>query len=136
MRQTKTLVLIGCLFATVVAWHLLSPVMNAGAQPAKVGQKWEYATLSYEEPIGGNYGSIATWTTGKKILGARQEKEAQPHPFSKLNNDLGGKEQHASLGVLLDRIGQDGWELVSHTRTEGPRRITQTWTFKRPVQQQ
>ena len=134
MTQRKTLALIGCLFAAVVAWNLLFPVMKAGAQPVKVGQKWQYGTLAYEEPIGPDYGSITTWTTGKKILGARQEKEAQPHPFSKLNNDLGGKEQHASLGVLLDRIGQDGWELVSHTRTEGPRRITQTWTFKRPAQ--
>jgi hypothetical protein len=134
MNQTKTLVLIGCLLAAVVAWNRLPPVTNAGAQPAKVGQKWEYATLSYEAPIGPDYGSIATWTTGKKTLGARWEKEAQPHPFSKLNKDLGGKEEHASLGVLLDRIGQDGWELASHTRAEGPRRITQTWAFKRPVQ--
>src|SRR5262249_22504407 len=90
MSQTKTLVRIGCLLAAVVAWNLLSPVMDAGAQPVKVGQKWEYATLAYEEPIGPDYGSIATWTTGKKILGAKWEKESQPHPFSKLNKDLGG----------------------------------------------
>jgi hypothetical protein len=134
VTQKKTLVLICCLFAVVVAWNLLSPVRNASAQPVKVGQKWAYATLSYEDPIGPEFGSIATWITGKKILGARWKKEAQTHPFSKINKDLGGKEEHASLGVLLDRIGQDGWELVSHTSTEGPRRITQTWTFKRPVQ--
>ena len=133
MNRTKTLVVIGCLLTAALAWNLLSPEMNAGAQPARIVQKWEYATLSSDEPIGPDYGSIATWTTGKKILGARWEKEAELHPFSKLNKDLGGKEEHASLGVLLDRIGQDGWELTSHTRTEGPRKITQTWTFKRPV---
>jgi hypothetical protein len=134
MNRTKTFSLIGCFLAPVLVWVFLTPLMNARAQQVKLVQRWQYATLAFEEPIGPDYGSIATWTTGKKILGAKWEKESQPHPFSKLNKDLGGKEEHASMGVLLDRIGQDGWELVSHNRTEGPRRITQTWTFKRPVQ--
>src|SRR5207249_23645 len=100
--------------------------------PPKTGLKWEYATLSYDEPIT-DYGSIATWTTRKKILGARWEKD-QPHPFDKLNKDLGGKEEAASIGVLLDRIGQDGWELATHAVRTTPHRKIQTWTFKRPVQ--
>jgi hypothetical protein len=134
MTRTKTLVPIGRLFAAVVAWYLLFPVMHADAQPAKIRQKWEYATLSavYDAQ------SIATWDTGKTTLKAEYDNAAQLHPFSKLNKNLGGKEERGSLVVLLNRIGQDGWELVSHTRTQGPtgvvgQRVTETWTFKRPV---
>jgi hypothetical protein len=133
MTQTKALLVIGCLSAAVVvAAQHLSPAASAAKEPPWAAQKWAYATLFYDEPIGPDYGSIATWTTGKKILGARWEKD-KAHPFSKLNKDLGGKEPEASIGVLLDRIGQEGWELVSHSRTEGVRRITQTWTFKLPA---
>ena len=131
MTQAKTRILIGCLFAAVVAWHLLSPVRNAAAQPPKVGQKWEYATLEYDEPIA-EVGSRVIWTTGKKLLGGKSEK-FNLECVSKLNKDLGGKEETASIGVLLDRIGTEGWELVAHTRTAGQRSVTQTWTFKRPA---
>jgi hypothetical protein len=131
MTQMKTLALIGCLFAGVVAWNLLSPLMNACAQAFKVGQKWEYAVLFYHDDR--DFGSYATWTTGKKNLGAQRKKEEEPPPFSKLFKDLGGKEKGGSKAELLDLIGQDGWELVSYTRTEEARSRTETWTFKRPV---
>jgi hypothetical protein len=136
MTQTRTLLMIGCFVAALVAGHFLSPRRDASAQAPRGGPKWEYATLSYDD-LSTDWGSVATWTTGKKNLGAMREKEQPQHPLSKLNKDLGGKEESASLGILLDRIGQDGWELVSHThtqRTGGPRWITQTWTFKRPAQ--
>jgi hypothetical protein len=65
-----------------------------------------------------------------------QVKEGQPHPLTRINKELGGKDEEASLGILLDRIGQDGWELVSHSMTEVtgdfPKTV-QTWTFKRPA---
>lgn len=132
MTRTKTLLTIGCLLAVLVTGNLLWPMMNAEAQAPKARQQWEYATLSSEH---GDRHASATWSTGKKTLHATWEAgKDQPLPLSKLNKDLGGKEKDAHEGVLLDRIGQDGWELVCHTRTEGRPRDIQTWTFKRPAQ--
>jgi len=131
MLQRNTLVLIGCLISVLAAWNLLSPVQNAHAQPPKAGPKWEYGTLEYYEPTAG-IGSHVIWTTGKKIMGAKSEKFLL-ECVSKLNKDLGGKEETAGLGVLLDRIGEDGWELVTHTRAATQMNVTQIWTFKRQL---
>ena len=136
MTRISVLVVIGgMLVVAVVAGTLLSS-KNVGALPPKAGQQWEYATLYFEAPIPPERGSLAIWTTGKKTMrrdGARDEKD-QPDPISALNKDLGGKGESASFVALFDRFGQDGWELVSHVRAEGPKRVAQTWTFKRAAQ--
>ena len=136
MPHSKTL--IACMFSALfLTANLLSPASKAAAQPPKVTQKWEYATLSYQEAVnGGAVGSSLSWRTGKKTYHAGFE-DGQPLPFVKLNKELGGKEDSVSLGALLDRIGQDGWELATHAMTIAPKgtaMILQTWTFKRPVQ--
>src|SRR5262245_3877839 len=116
MTRMIALVVIGCLLGVaLVAGDLLSS-RNVGAQPAKAGQKWEYATLYYEAPIPPERGGLAIWTTGKKTLRRDQAEKDQPDPISALNKDLGGTGESASFVVLFDRFGQGGWELVSHVR--------------------
>jgi hypothetical protein len=105
--------------------------LRAEAQPPKVGQKWEYASLEYEEPAS-EVGSRILWTSGKKVHGGRSEKFLL-ECVSKLNKELGGGEDSANIGQLLDRIGQNGWELVAHTKAGAQRSVTQLWTFKRPA---
>jgi hypothetical protein len=133
MTKTRTVSLIVFLGVAGVTWSLHFLPGDAGAQSRGSRQKWAYATLNYDEPTGTDFGSVAAWTTGTKITGAVWEK-GTPHPFLKVYADLGGKAQDASLGVLLDQIGQEGWELASHCRTAAPQRTTQTWTFKRQVE--
>jgi hypothetical protein len=74
-----------------------------------------------------------TWRTGKKRL----VSESKTPDVSKLYKDLAGhdlgKDEKAPFGALLDRIGQDGWELVTYAVEPGPEEYLQTWTFKRPV---
>jgi hypothetical protein len=116
MTQTKTLFVIGCLFAVAVAWHLLPTRIQAGAEPPKGRQKWEYATLiEANPPAPASYSLI--WRTGKTRLVA-QSKDPQV-ALSALIKELGGealggKDERSPVGVLLDQIGQDGWELVTH----------------------
>jgi hypothetical protein len=140
MLQSKNPML--CMFSALfsalfLTANLLSPATKAAAQRPKVTQKWEYATLSYREAVnGGAVGSSLSWRTAKKTYYAGFE-EGQPLPFAKLNKELGGKEDSVSLGALLDRIGQDGWELATHAMTIAPKgtaMLLQTWTFKRRVQ--
>jgi hypothetical protein len=133
MSRTKTFGLIGLLVAAPLICSLLSSNTNAGAQPSKSSsQQWQYATLFYDEPFTPAPATVVQWTEGAKILSSTY-KEGQPDPFSKVYNDLGGTEEHATLGELLDSVGHRGWELVSHVRTESTARITQVWMFKRPA---
>ena len=143
MTQMRTLVMLAFLLAAVVVVGNLPHAANmASAGPPKDRQKWEYATLSYYSPKPGRLalsalvnGSNARWTAGKQSFEAGFEKD-QPEPvlFSKLNKDLGGREGTAGLGMLLDRIGENGWELATHAITTGPTSTIQVWTFKRPAQ--
>lgn len=130
MSRARAFLLSGCLLAiAVAAGGLLWSAPGAGAETRKVTPKWEYGTLEYEEPYA-EVGSRVIWTAGQKLLGGKSEK-FQIECISKLNKALGGKEKTAGIGVLLNRIGQGGWELVAHTRSAGQRSVTQTWTFKR-----
>ncbi len=134
MTVTKTLIVIGCLFVAPVAWNLLPTGMHAGAQPPKGRQKWEYGTLTQVFPKAQPSYRI-TWRTGKKRLVA--ESKTALEGVSKVYKGLAGrdlgKDEKAPFGALLDRIGQDGWELVTYMPEPGPEGNTQTWTFKRPV---
>lgn len=114
---------------------LALPVLIAGpaaAQPPGGKTKWEYATLTFDEPLGDGQAS-ATWEAGKQMLGG-QSKTYYAEALAKIYKDLGGKEEHPTLAILLDHIGQGGWEMVSHTRVLDRGRSSRTWVFKRPVQ--
>ena len=134
MTRMSALVVIGCVLGVVVVGgHLLSS-RNLNAQSPKAKQKWEYAQLVFEAPIPPERRSLAFWTTGKKTMRRDGEAKEKVDPISMLNKDLGGKEETASVVHLFDRFGQDGWELVSHTQRAEPKRLIQTWTFKRAAQ--
>jgi hypothetical protein len=117
----------------LLAWTVALAVMSgpaflstnsAVAQAAKARQQWEYASLV----IGDAAGDV-DWQTGKTTRRSPGDV-TKPDPsrgVNELYRQLGGKEQSPTLGVLLNQIGQDGWEMVSYTRPPG----VQTWMFKR-----
>jgi len=136
MTLTKMFLVIGCLVAATLAWNLLPTARHAGAQQAKGRQKWEYATLSeFYTADPATYRLV--WRTGKKRV--EVETKTVPEGISKFNkalgvDDLGGKEGKAvPFGRLLDRIGQDGWELVTHSPSLPRWDNSQSWIFKRPA---
>lgn len=103
---------------------------RASAQGPRHVQKWEYATLNYME---NDAGSFAAWITPKERFTAKS-KTKHHESLTKINKDLGGKDDVGifDVCVLLTRIGKDGWELVTHTKTADRGTQTFTWTFKRP----
>jgi hypothetical protein len=132
MTKTKTLIVIGCLLVAGVVWNRLPIATHAGAERPKGVQKWEYATLTQVFPPRAVDPYHVTWRTGKQRLEAktRTAQEGVASLNQQLRGtDLGGR---PPFGALLDRIGQEGWELVTYTE-RGPEGNTQTWTFKRPV---
>ena len=97
---------------------------DAVAQALKGAQKWEYATLRDEENRGTEIKTSAAWRTSKvNVLGQGKPAES----LFKINKELGGEEGVGihNVCVLLTRVGQDGWELVSHTHTL----VTQIFCF-------
>jgi hypothetical protein len=102
----------------------------AAAQAPGGKAKWEYATLTFEEPVTGN--ATALWEAGKQIVGANSDK-FHNEALAKIYRGLGGKEEHITLGQLLDHVGQAGWEMVSHTRMVDRGWKSRTWVFKRPT---
>ena len=107
---------------------------KADARKPQRFRRWEYATLNYIE---NDAGSVAAWINQKQRITAKS-KTKHHESLTKINKELGGKEEVGIFDVciLLNRIGQDDWELVTHTRTiDAPTKGTQTftWTFKRPV---
>jgi hypothetical protein len=84
--------------------------------------KWEYAELS-------SYSNKKTWSTPGTIVSAGS--------WGELKKKLGAKED-AHFAALLTRLGNDGWELVTHATITvatgtGNATINEFWTFKRPV---
>jgi hypothetical protein len=83
------------------------------------GRKWEYAILSYD-----SVARKASWQTSKEYVEAN-------HPYT-LYQKLAGKKIAEGINnesALLGYLGQQGWELATHTY-EGTQGIR---TFKRPA---
>lgn len=78
----------------------------AAAQPPAGPCRWAYATLTFEEPLAWAP-AVATWQAGKQVLGRRSDKY-NTDALAKVYKDLGGKEEQATVGVLLDHSGQVG----------------------------
>ena len=111
---------------------LLAGAGPAAAQAPGGKAKWEYATLTFEEPFT-DAKATALWEAGKQIVGDNSDK-FHNEALAKVYKELGGKEEHITLGQLVDHIGQSGWEMVSHTRTADRGWKSRTWVFKRPAQ--
>ena len=120
------------IFPLFVCLAVLAGAGPAAAQAPGAKIKWEYATLTFEEPLT-DAKATALWEAGKQILGANSDK-FHNEALAKIYKELGGKEEHITLGQLLDHVGQAGWELVSHSRLVDRGWKSRTWVFKRPAQ--
>ena len=127
-RMTIPLLLVVWTLAlAVLTGQSLLPTSRAEAQPQKARQKWEYATLVFGETA-----LDLHWQSGKTILETPSNVEKRdPTPsINELYRKLGGNELNPTLGMILNLIGQDSWEMVSFTHPPG----VQIWTFKRASQ--
>jgi len=108
----------------VMTGQALLPMSSAVAQGAKARQQWEYASLIVED-----LALDMHWQAGKTTLSSGGDvlKPDDKRSVNELYRQMGGKEQDPTLGMLLNLVGQDGWELVSYTHPSG----AQLWMFKR-----
>jgi len=121
------LLLVWTLGLLAMTAQALLPSDNALAQAPKARQQWEYASLMFED------GAMDLhWRAGKTALDT-PGSVTKPDPdrsFKEMYRQLGGKEQNPTLGMILNLIGQDGWEMVSNTHPAG----VQIYMFKRASQ--
>jgi hypothetical protein len=110
---------------------LLVVVTAAPASAQGKGRKWEYATLYLT--VEGGINASSSFVTGKKLIESEAGQNFGQAIF-KVYKDLGGKAKEAGLPQLLDLVGQDNWELVSHAATITGMTYSQVWTFKRPAE--
>ncbi len=140
MSRSRTLAMFLAIFATLIVWNAIPPSMHADTDSPKAGLKWEYATLSYAEPIRGGEITYAIWSAKNDFSDPFTNLEKQ------LKKELNQKERFAYLGILLDYFGHNRWELVAATSQNSfalaaigapapaPTGVTTTLRFKRPMQ--
>ena len=111
----------------MICWQECRFTNNAVAQGPKARQGWEYATLY----MGDASVPQIVWGTGKVTFASSEQNISrdQAAGVNELFRKLGGAKETATVGMLFDLIGQDGWELVCYTRSSG----SQNWIFKRPA---
>lgn len=112
--MTRFLIALTCL-ALPLAWPAVAD------EPKKADVKWEYATIS----TGGRVNVLL-------VTGAEEvEAESWANLTEKLKLTAKGK---AYQVAVLDHLGSQGWELVSHAISSGEYRAAGTshyYTFKR-----
>lgn len=98
----------------------------AAQAPAAKGTRWEYCTLVSIWYVADNRLTVALSTPTQTI---------EPKSWKELGTRLGISAPQGSIAEVLNALGNQGWELVSHVEHEsgGETRIRHTtWTFKRP----
>ena len=112
--------------AVLSVQSLLRP-NSAAAQVPKAPTHWEYASL-----VIGDAAADIDWQAGGRLLKEPGDvtRPDLDRSIRALYPQLGGKDENANLGMLLNLIGRDGWEMVSYSRPAG----VQTWMFKRTSQ--
>jgi hypothetical protein len=123
-RDWTTLTVLGLLLA--LGWLAWSPrgKENATAQEAaKPAVKWEYCTLSNDQT------GACGYNDGKDAIGADDWKDLA----KKLKVPLkeGEENQHTIRLVVLNFLGAQGWELVSHSGMVMNATYVETFAFKR-----
>ncbi len=129
MCRGKALLISVFLIALIVLGNLLPSRGQTRDGPPRVRQKWQYAQLLLAENSSSGEWYVH-WVAGTKSVESKGKK-SRFEAVSEIYKGLGGTEK-AALAVLLDHIGQDGWELVSHA-VRGDS-LWQLYTFKRPAQ--
>jgi hypothetical protein len=104
----------------LAAW--LAPAAGAG-NPAAAdppGPRWEYCEVVFAsyEPL-----PLVVVMNGKKYTAAN---------VAEMGKHLGYEPRQGDTTEVLDALGRDGWELVTHAMTAGPKGVLQAWTLKRP----
>ena len=120
--RSSLLLLVGTAALVALTGPSLHSTNYAGAQAPKARPHWEYAHLVF-----GDTAAEIQWHTGKTTLRNNATKPDANRSIDELYRQLGGTEQSPTLGVLLNLIGDEGWEMVSYARPPG----VQTWVFKR-----
>lgn len=121
-RRLSTLLAAGGLLAAGVLWLAPHhPPASAGQGPAAPAVKWEYGLLEgHNQPV---------WTAGDTTIYAKDWKDLADR--AKLT--IAG--ERVTKGAVLNALGAQGWELVSHAATvrTPPAAESQYYTFKRRV---
>jgi hypothetical protein len=109
----------------------------------KPADKWEYAELRHHERAGTRIGpdkvftSAIEWINGEGIIrgygweGMADKLKAPPLKKDALKNAKKEVIEAVQRYRVLNHLGNQGWEMISHERTEKSG-IT-LWTFKRCV---
>jgi hypothetical protein len=129
MSRTKLAVFKAVATALALEISLLVFEQSAAAQAVAKAQKWEYGVViwSYDYV---SKSSQATWENpkGEAIVDT---------DFAGLHKKLGGTKDLGSgaknTSNFLTFLGEQGWELVSHTRTKDSAFDVGNWTLKRPL---
>ena len=125
MKRTTILLL---LLAWILGLAILTgqSLSSSLAQGPKAPPKWHYATL-----VIGDSAVDIYWSDGKTKLESpgNVTKPNLDRSLGELYPQLGGKDANPTLGMLLNLIGENGWEMVSYAHTSA----AQVWMFKRPL---
>jgi len=125
MKRLIPLLLLACTLALVVpAAPSFLPPGRAAAQAPNARPQWEYASL-----VIGDAAADVQWQAGGTTLTGPGDvtRPDLDRSVKELYRQLGGRSESPTLGMLLNLIGRDGWEMVSYAHTRG----AQVWMFKR-----
>jgi hypothetical protein len=129
--RSVTLLLLTCL----LAWLAAAPAPRAAAQAgggagAPVKQKqWEYCELFSSRQVSDNSYVVVFEGPNGAFL-----REAS---YVDMCAKLGGKATNNNSTEVLNHLGKDGWELITHSQTVvhnngSAQEVRITWMLKRP----
>jgi len=121
------LLLVWTLTLAIFSGQSLLRLSSATAQAPHAGPRWEYATL-----VLGDAAVDLNWQAGETSFTGPGDvnKPDLSRSVKVLYRQLGGQDQDPTLGMLLNIIGRNGWEMVSYAHPSG----AQVWMFKRTNQ--
>jgi hypothetical protein len=125
-RRFAGLLLASAAILVVCYWAAVGhrPPPLSAAEPEKVA-KWEYCSV-----IGDHKGHCA-WTKSDRKVGAESWQELADKLEVKVKEKEPGPQ--GVRMAIFDRLGADGWELVSHSAMVMNDTYVETYTFKRHV---
>jgi len=129
MSQTKPAMLRAFAIAVALGIIFFVPEQRTTAQTVEKAQKWEYGIVVWSNDFVSK-STQAIWETPKG-------EQISDTDFAGLHKKLGGTKDLGSgakkTSNFLSFLGEQGWELVSHTRNKDSAFDVLNWTLKRPV---